>query len=139
MPINRKRDIIKINPIDTKKDVAIGISYPFNNRIFNSTYTTKDQLKSNLINFLLTNKGEKLFDPNFGSDLKYRLFEPMTDELETLITTTLTDDLQLYIPELQLTKFNYSPTPDQHKIEISLEFKYLLDNTIDNINISINE
>jgi len=139
MPINRKRDIIKINPIDTKKDVAVGISYPFDNRIFNSTYTTKDQLKSNLINFLLTNKGEKLFDPNFGSDLKYRLFEPMTDELETLITTTLTDDLQFYIPELQLTKFNYSPTPDQHKIEISLEFKYLLDNTIDNINISVNE
>ena len=67
---NNRREIFRKNPKDITNDIAIGISYPFDNRVFNSTYTTKDQLRSNLINFLLTNKGEKLFDPNFGTDLK---------------------------------------------------------------------
>jgi hypothetical protein len=48
---NNRREIFRKNPKDITNDIAIGISYPFDNRVFNSTYTTKDQLRSNLINF----------------------------------------------------------------------------------------
>ena len=47
----------KIYPIDTKPSVAIGIGLPFNgNAVFNSTYLTKDAIKSNLLNYFLTNQ-----------------------------------------------------------------------------------
>jgi phage baseplate assembly protein W len=135
---NNRREIFRKNPKDITNDIAIGISYPFDNRVFNSTYTTKDQLRSNLINFLLTNKGEKLFDPNFGTDLKYRLFEPIDDTLEELITNSLTDGVQQYLPELEISSFIYNPSEDQNKVEISVTYKYLLDNTTDTVNLQIN-
>jgi hypothetical protein len=33
--------------------------------VFNNTYSTKDQVKSNLINLLLTDKGERVIDGNY--------------------------------------------------------------------------
>ena len=41
-------------------------------------YISKDQVKANLINYILTNKGERLFDPTFGGDLRSLLFDPTT-------------------------------------------------------------
>lgn len=138
MPIRRQRDIFRIEPIDTQRSTAVGISYPFDNRIFNSTYTTREQLKSNLINYLLTNKGEKLFDPNFGADLKYQLFEPMNDASQFRITSALTEELEFYIPQIKISAFNYNPVFDKNRVEINIEFIYLLDNTTDNVNLQVN-
>ncbi len=138
MPLRRQRDIFKIEPIDTQKSTAVGISYPFDNRIFNSTYTTREQLKSNLINYLLTNKGEKLFDPNFGADLKYQLFEPMNDTSQFRITSALTEELEFYIPQIKISAFNYNPVFDKNRVEINIEFIYLLDNATDTVNIQVN-
>ena len=40
---------IRVNPLDLQKNIAIGVSLPFNGPgVFNSTFTTKDQIKSNL-------------------------------------------------------------------------------------------
>ena len=67
---------ININPLDLNNNVAIGVVFPFNgNAIFNSSYTTQDQAKSNLINVLLTEPGERIMEPNFGVGLKRLLFE----------------------------------------------------------------
>ena len=42
-------------PLDTQARKAIGVAIPFTNRaVFTSNYTTKDQIKSNLINYLYT-------------------------------------------------------------------------------------
>ena len=63
---------VKIDPLDLQKNIAIGISLPFNGPAgpFNKTYSTQDQAKFDLINLLLTNKGERLFNPEFGTDLR---------------------------------------------------------------------
>ena len=67
------------NPIDIGSRVAIGVSIPFNQpSVFNQTYTTNDQIKSNLINYVLTNRGERPLNPNFGLSLQEKLFENIT-------------------------------------------------------------
>ena len=58
-----------INPLDlpTKCKVAVGVTLPFDGpAVFNSSYTTKVQVKSNLINLLLTNPGERLMNLILG-------------------------------------------------------------------------
>jgi len=62
----------RVNPLDLQGNIAIGISLPFSGPSgpFNKTYSTADQIKSNLINLLLTDKGERVFNPDFGVDLK---------------------------------------------------------------------
>ena len=62
MPINYRQNI-KINPVDLPENerTAVGITFPFNNNgVFFQSYTTKEQVKSNLINLLLTDRGEKM-------------------------------------------------------------------------------
>ena len=60
----------KINPLDLKKNVAIWIPFPLGGTpIFSSTFTTEEQALSNLKNLLLTRKGERPFQPLFGTDV----------------------------------------------------------------------
>ena len=71
---------VKKYPIDLNARKAIGVSLPFNGPgVFNSTYTTKDQTKSNLVNLLLTDIGERVMNPGFGTVLRKFLFEGIAD------------------------------------------------------------
>ena len=84
------RNYIQINPIDNRENVALGVRFPFNAEgVFYSTYTTKEQIKSNLINILLTEPGERLHQPNFGVGLLKYLFE------QDMSTTVKSNDYQM--------------------------------------------
>jgi phage baseplate assembly protein W len=67
---------------DLKNLKPIGITIPFDNPngIFTQTYTNIDQVIQNIRNLLKTNKGERIMQPEFGTDIQYYLFEPITDE-----------------------------------------------------------
>ena len=75
--------------IDTEEynDYAIGITLPIQigQVAFNQSFVTSDQVESNLKNLLLTKKGERLLQPNFGTNLHNLLFEPNDEELEQKI------------------------------------------------------
>jgi len=69
----------KIFPVDFKPGTAVGVALPFNgNAVFKSTYTTKDAIKYNLINFFLTNQPERYLNPLFGGNLRRFIFEQIT-------------------------------------------------------------
>ena len=54
----------QIFPIDFNKSAAVGVDIPFSAPgVFKSNYTTKEAIKNNLINFFLTNPGERPLNP----------------------------------------------------------------------------
>ncbi len=61
----------------TNPQYQIGVGLPFNNGngVFNSTLTTEEQIKANLINFVLTDSEERVFNNNFGLGIGKFLFE----------------------------------------------------------------
>ena len=64
--------------IDTQ-DKSVGVALPFksaNNGYFAVNYTTKEQIKTNLRNLILTEPGERLSNPKFGTPLRKFIFEP---------------------------------------------------------------
>ena len=94
MPIQQT---IRINPLDLQKNTSIGISLPFNGPgVFNKTFTTRDQIKSNMINLILTNKGERIMNPEFGADIRKSLFEQITDDTVTSITEHIVEAVMKY-------------------------------------------
>ena len=94
MPIPQ---IVRIDPLDLQKSRAVGISIPFNGGgVFKSTLSTQTQIKSNLINLLLTSKGERPFNPQFGSNFKRLLFEPLTDILTESIKENILVSINTY-------------------------------------------
>lgn len=130
--MRRLRDQVRINPIDTKPNVAVGISIPFNGTpVFNSTYTTKDQVRSNLTNYFLTNKGERIMNPRFGGDLRSFLFEqiPAFDQLHDYIV----EQLNTYFPQINVLDLEVHVEADTQTVTISLS--YNINNSQDNIQI----
>jgi phage baseplate assembly protein W len=119
---------IRVNPLDLRKNIAIGVSLPFKGP-FKSTFTTKDQIKSNLINLLLTNRGERVMNPTFGCDIKRQLFQTITTELQQNIINIIVESVRIFIPEIQLLNVEVSPDIDSNSISITVDYKIIISNT----------
>lgn len=75
----------------------LGISVQFlQNGVFKPTYTTTEITKNQLINYILTNPGERFFNPSFGSGIRQLLFENVTDldSLEAQISQGISQNVQ---------------------------------------------
>ena len=80
--MSRKREEKKYHPLDLQKNIGVGIPLPLGGTpIFANTFTTEEQALSNLKNLLLTRKGERPFQPLFGTDVPSFLFENITKNL----------------------------------------------------------
>jgi phage baseplate assembly protein W len=135
MPIPQ---VVKIDPRDLDGNKAIGVSLPFNaSGVFNKTYSTKDQIKSNLINLLLTSKGERVLNPEFGADLPRLLFEPSTEDLYDKIRDQIFSNTSIYIPEITLINIDVTSEPDRYSIYLKIDYKLNISGQKDNIIIEL--
>jgi phage baseplate assembly protein W len=115
-----------INPLDVGQRVAIGVSIPFNQpQVFTQTYTTADQIKSDIINFILTSKGERYLQPNFGSNIKQLLFETLTPTSTDNISNLLKDELKSNFPSVQINELTVSPQYDNNSVFININYSIL--------------
>ena len=138
MAILERRNI-KINPLDLPQNaqVAIGVTFPFDGpAVFNSSYTTKEQVKSNLINLLLTEPGERINEPNFGVGLKSLLFE-QNPNIE-ILKEKINNQIEFYIPVISLSDVNVNFENDEYKLHIIISYSFNLDRSKDAIQLNFN-
>jgi phage baseplate assembly protein W len=130
---------IRVNPLDLQKNIAIGVSLPFNGKgVFNSTYTTKDQIKSNLVNLLLTDIGERVMNPNFGCNLKRFLFEGITSSNLELLVSSLENSIAMFVPEITVTNISVVPTTDSNLIDLTIDYYLNISQTPDQVTVQFN-
>ena len=108
-------------------EYAIGLSLPLQmtTNTFNQTYDNLVQLKSNVRNLLLTRKGERLAQPNFGTNLHYLLFEPNDDSLEGKIYQAIESSVKFWLPQLSINEINIEATDDmknENMVGVSIVF-----------------
>jgi phage baseplate assembly protein W len=122
---------LSFNPGNLQRDVAVGIQLPFvksDGTLFDLSYTTENQVLSNLKNLILTKKGERLMQPLFGTDLMYAIFEPNEDILKKKIYDYLFNPIQLWIPYIDIidltveTVIAVGPSGEEHGVSASLQF-----------------
>jgi phage baseplate assembly protein W len=131
--------ISNINPLDLSPSKGIGIQVPFNGPTgLNITYTTKDAVKSNILNFFLTGKRERIMNPNFGAGIREQLFEQISQgtvqNMEDIITFGLGD----YFPQVTLDKLSVNASPDQNFLQIYISYSMKNSNIKDEILINFN-
>jgi len=127
----------RISPLDINKNVTIGVAFPLNEvNMFKGTQTLKEQVKSNLINLLLTEPGERVNEPNFGVGLKGLLFEqnPNVELLKEKINT----QIQFYIPTISLSDVNVNFENDEYLLYIIISYNFNLDGSEDAIQLNFN-
>ena len=130
----------KIHPLDLQPRKAVGVSLPFSAKdVFTSTYTTKDALKSNLINFLLTDKGERVLNPDFGIGLRSLLFEQATQDTKDQIDYLIRKGIADWFPELVINTLTIAPTPDTNTVTIYMKYNVNQTNIQDELLINFEQ
>jgi len=123
-------------PIDSIARRAVGFSLPFNGpAVFNPTFTTRAQTKSNLINYLLTNRGERVFNPNFGADLRNLVFENILDRTTDELKERIQNDINNYFPNVVVAEIKFNNQPDNNTINFTLTYDIVNFGITDEINI----
>ena len=120
----------KIVEVDTNVEdtnVAIGVKFPFNAPgVFAKSFTTFEQASTNIKSLLLTRKGERYEQPNFGTDLLNLVFEPNISELKDFVSTTINDAVNFWLPYITITELNIVTGDDDpnmvHNLKISISF-----------------
>ena len=111
----------RISPIDLKRNTAVGVMLPLGGTpMFKLSYTTEEQSLSNLKNLLLTRKGERPFQPLFGTDIYSILFENITSDVESALKQSLTEDITFWLPYIQINKLEIIGERDKNSIMVSL-------------------
>ncbi len=109
-------------------------TYSTGNSIFNSTYTTTEQIKSNIINYVLTNKGERVLNPNFGSNLRAFIFENMTESNLIALEIKLTNDIKDNFPSVNIISLTLTPAYEANTIQLDIVYS-IYGNEAQNIQI----
>ncbi len=123
-------------PIDSVARKAVGFGLPFNGpAVFNPTFTTREQTKSNLINYLLTNKGERVFNPLFGASLRALLFENITESTTDDLQEVIQNDINKYFPQVEIKEIRFDNQPDRNTINFTLTYTIANFGITDDINI----
>lgn len=128
----------KISPLDLKPSTAIGVALPFSaDNVFTSVYTTKDQLKYNIINFLLTDPRERVFNPLFGAGLRARLFEQIDQNSFEELKQSIKTQVEANFPQIEIVVLNIIGNPDYNSINIKFSYRLLRSNENDSVILTI--
>ena len=109
---------------DIQPRTAVGIKLPFSGEaVFNSTYTTGEQIKYNIENFFSTTPGERFMNPTFGGGLKDVIFENLDDESLDLAQQRLQSDLATYFPNVEIVELQVYSNEDSNQLLVKLAYR----------------
>lgn len=127
----------KIFPVDLKPGTAVGVALPFNApAVFRSTYTTKEAIKYNLINFFLTNQPERYLNPTFGASLRAFIFQQITNGNLEGLKQNIQNQLSTFFPNVNVASLNIDSVNDLNQVNIELTYNVIDTGISDNINIT---
>lgn len=118
----------QINPLDLQPSVGVGVSLPFtSDQVFTTTYTTRDAIKTNLINYFLTGRSERFFNPELGAGLRAVLFSQMTEDAQDQVEFIVRTGLATWFPNIIVIELLTQSSPDTNTFTLFL--KYSITNT----------
>jgi phage baseplate assembly protein W len=127
----------KIFPIDTKPGTAVGIAIPFNApATFFPTYTTKDAIRNNLLNFFLTNSTERYLNNEFGANLRAFIFEQISTDTISDLKSSIQILIGQYFPNIRVDQLEVLESPDTNEINVSITYSIINTGITDQVEIN---
>jgi len=127
----------QISPIDFNKSAAVGVDLPFSAPgVFKPNFTTAAAIKNNLINYFLTNPGERPLNPTFGGGLRAFIFEQIAIDNLDYLEKGIENDLGKFFPTININNLEILKQEDNNTITVSLT--YSVNNTNINDTLQLN-
>ena len=105
----------------------INIQFPFQDdsdgKFLKLNDESKRAIKADLIHLLLTNKGERLYMPDFGANLRQYIFEMNDEPSQQAIKREITEAVSKFIPNLKITQLPASQSEeDEHAVIVKIDY-----------------
>ena len=84
---------------------------------------------------MLTNRGERVFNPNFGADLRSLVFENIVDNTTEDLQSRIQNDITLLFPQIIIEQIQFDNDPDSNTINFTLTYQIENFGVTDEINI----
>jgi phage baseplate assembly protein W len=129
-------DIQQIYPIDFNKSAAVGVDIPFTAQgVFKPNYTTAAAIKNNLINYFLTNPGERPLNPTFGGGLRAFIFEQITTNNLDFLRENIESQITNVFPNINIGDLEVLQQEEINQITVSLSYSVTNTNINDTLEI----
>ena len=79
-------------------------------------------IKQAIISLLLTNKGERLFQPEYGSDIRSQLFEPLDYATAASIKSSIFNTIQTFEPRIAITSLDCFPDFNDNGFNVEMSY-----------------
>ena len=120
----------RIDPLDLGEEIFIGVALPLNEvTMFTGTTTQKEQIRTNILNVLLSKPGENLAEPEFGVGLANLLFENNID-LE-ILKEQIQAQVSRWVGSVEINSVDATLSEDRHTISLKINYTYILDGSAD--------
>ena len=127
--------IRRIHPFDTKQNMKMGVAYPLDKTSLQTgTNTIKEQLRTNLIDLLVTYPGERLNLPDYGVGLQNLLFENKINK-ETL-KARIQNQAEKWMTDIVITDVDITADNDRGTIFIGVLYICLVDGSEDMVTVT---
>lgn len=101
------------------------------------TKTDAEAVRRSLRNLILTNRGERFYKPDFGSNINSLLFEPATDIVTNQIRSLIKECIGTYERRVILEKIEVNPMDDGTSYNVDIYFSIINNADIYNLNIKL--
>lgn len=85
--------------------------------------TDNDSIANSIKNIVNTKKGERLFNPDFGTNLRYYLFDPITVLTAEEIKSDLIINIRRYEPRISDISVEVFPMPESDEYLINIIYR----------------
>jgi phage baseplate assembly protein W len=133
-------NVQQINPLDLQPSVGIGVGLPFtSNQVFTTTYTTQDAIKSNLINYFLTEEGERFLNPELGAGLRRYIFDQNTVDTLGAVEDVVRAGVARWFPNITLNQVSVQSSQDTYVITLYIRYSVNMTNIQDELLINFEQ
>lgn len=117
-------EVQKIDPLDLQPRKAVGFNLPFSSdSVFTMNYETKKAIKYNLINLIMTGEGERFLNPEFGTTIRNKIFDQITQDTLTDIEFSIRRSVSTHFQRVEILNCKASGIPDSNKIQIYFRYR----------------
>lgn len=85
----------------------------------------EEAVKTSIKNILLTNRGERFFNPSFGSDIRSVLFENFTSATEQILSDLVKNAINNFEPRANIIEVLVNGDPDNNQVYITIIFSII--------------
>lgn len=119
------------------------ITYPFSNQNLEEVYldldkTLTDRIKSQVLHVVFTPKGQRLRNPDFGTDVIKYIFSPSDDMTLESLKNSLVEDIAKYVKDVTFNDISFNKDEkDEHSMIVIIKYSLKKGNKLETTSVGV--